>query len=132
VRRVVPLFAGVIDEHTAHRVASEDGPGFEVRSKRKMGVSNVKVHDTQGVVLFESPIARVERPKFIIGKSAKTAWLVLDVEMAIPKRALSIVDDYFRADVLASIANAQMDLEDEAKAKVDAAKAKNGKRRGAK
>lgn len=132
MKRIVPLFAGVVDEHTAHRVASEGGPGFEVRSKRKLGLSNVKVHDPQGDVLFESPTARVERPKLVIGKEGKTAWLVLDVEMAIPKKALSIVDDYFKADVLASVANAQMDLEDQAAEKVTKAKAKNGERKGRK
>lgn len=129
MKRIVPLFAGVIDEHTAHRVASEGGPGFEVRSKRKLGLSNVKVHDPQGEVLFESPTARVERPKIVIGKEGKTAWLVLDVEMAIPKRALSIVDDYFKADVLASVANAQMDIEDQAAEKVEGAAKRNGERR---
>jgi|SRR3990172_6726074 len=128
MKRIVPLFAGVVDEHTAHRVASEGGPGFEVRSKKKLGVSNVKVHDPQGEVLFESPIARVERPKLVIGKEAKTAWLVLDVEMAIPRKSLPIVDDYFKADVLASVANAQLDLEDDARDKVQKAKGKNAER----
>lgn len=126
---IVPLFAGVVDQHTAHRVASEGGPGFEVRSKRKLGLSNVKVHDPQGEVLFDSPTARIERPKLVIGKEGKTAWLVLDVEMAIPKKALSIVDDYFKADVLASVANAQMDLEDQAAEKVSGSRARNSARR---
>ena len=125
---IVPLFAGVIDQHTTHRVASEGGPGFEVRSKRKLGLSNVKVHDPQGEVLFDSPTARVERPKLVIGKEGKTAWLVLDVEMAIPKKALSVVDDYFKADVLASVANAQMDLEDQANEKVAKSARRNKER----
>ena len=128
MRNIAPLFAGVIDENTAHRVASEGGAGFEVRSKKKLGVSNVVVLDPQGDILFESKMARVERPKLIIGKEGKVCWLVLDVEMGIPKKALAVVDDYFKADVLVSVANAQLDLEDEVKAKVEKSAAKNAKR----
>lgn len=136
--RVVPLFPGAVDEHTLHRVASEGGPGFDVRSKRKLGASNVRVHDPQGGMLFESQTSRVDRPRLVIGKEAKTSWLVLDVEIAIPKGKLSAVDEYFKADVLASVANSQLDLEDEAaaKAKVDgkreALAEKGAKKKGAK
>lgn len=124
-RATVPLFHGAVDEHTLQRVAKEQGsPGFETRSKKKLGVSNVKVMDPQGKILFESPTARIERPRLIIGKEGKTAWLVIGTEIAIPKRVLADLDDYFKADVQVSVANAQMDVEDEVAAKEKAAKAK--------
>lgn len=115
--RCVSLFAGAIDEHTLQRVAADNGPGFELRSKRKLGVCIVKIHAPDGSVLFESPIAKVERPRLVIGKEAKTAWLVLSVEMALPRAALPVVDDYFKADTLLSMAQSQTDLEDAATAK---------------
>lgn len=118
---VMPLFSGMIDDHTMQRVAKESGPGFEVRSKKKLGISVVKVHassDNDTVkLLIETPNARVERPKLIIGEAAKQAWLELNVEMAIPKTSLGVIDDYFKADVFISVANAQMDLEDAVKLK---------------
>lgn len=117
LKKCAPLFSDVIDEHSAQRIASVHGAGMEVRSKRKLGVSNVKIHDTEGVVLFESAIARVERPKVVIGKEAKTVWLVLVIEMAIAKKSIPILDDYFKADILVSVAVAQLDLEDEANSK---------------
>lgn len=112
-----PLFAGAVDEHTLQRVASEGGPGFELRSKKKLGVCVVKVHAPDGSVLFESPIAKVERPRLIIGKEATTAWLVLAIEMALPRAALPVVDDYFKADTLLTVTTAQVDIEDEVAAK---------------
>lgn len=120
---VMPLFSGVIDDKTMQRVASEQGQGFEVRSKKKLGMSMIKVHapgedESSLKLLMEATNARVGQPRLVIGKEAKQVWLELTIEMAIPKANLAVVDDYFKADVLLSVANAQLDLEDEVKLKV--------------
>lgn len=116
-KKVIPLFPGVIDEHTPQRIANEQAAGSELRSKRKLGVAVVKVHNPEGEVLFESATARVERPKLVFGQEAKTIWLVLVIEMALPKVAIMALDDYFKADVLCSVGVAQLDIEDAAKDK---------------
>jgi hypothetical protein len=124
LKKTAALFSDAIDEATAQRIASAQGAGMEVRSKRKLGVTVVRIHAPDGGVLFESAQARVERPKIVFGKEAKSVWLVLVAEMAIAKKAIPILDDYFKADVLVSAAVAQLDLEDEAKAKADDKKKK--------
>ncbi len=130
--KVMPLFGGLIESDTDKRVAAAGGAGFEIKSRKRLGVSSVKLLDPQGEILVESPTARIGFPRLSMSKEAKTMWLVLDVEMQIPKAALKTIDDYFRADVLASIANAQLDLEDEADAKVTAKREEKAKKKASK
>ena len=86
-------------------------------------MSTIKVHapgedESSLKLLMEASNARVGQPRLVISKEAKQVWLELTIEMAIPKANLAVVDDYFKADVLLSVANTQLDLEDEVKLKV--------------
>lgn len=122
------LWLAVADEHVAsvealfpfldvQIKAQADGPGCEVRSKRKLGQARVEVRNEAGSVLFESSTAKGDRPRIVIEKEARAVWLVVPIEVAIPRDSVGVLDDYFKADVLVWLANAQADLEDEAEAR---------------
>jgi hypothetical protein len=123
--QVLPLFPGVYPDEQG-----DGGAGLEARSKRKLGVVKLTVADATGRVLFESSTAKGDRPRLVIGKEATTAWLILPVEVAIPRDGLVTLDDYFKADVVVSVSNAQIDLT--ASEEVSAREAKAAKRAAAK
>lgn len=112
VTEVDALFAGV----DMMLKAQAQGPGMDMRSKAKLGAAAITVRNATGAVLFSSNTAKGDRPRLVISSEARTAHLVVPVEVAIPRDSLTTLEDYFKADVLVDLANAQADLEDEANA----------------
>jgi hypothetical protein len=125
-KKVTDLFPGILDDMTPKKLAAEENPGFEMRSKRKLGTCKVSLLGDDGEVFAESLTARVDRPKLIVEKDAKAAWLYIPIEMAMPKKALGQADDYFKADISFSLVRSMEDIEEVANEKVKKKQAENG------
>jgi hypothetical protein len=105
------VFPGI--ENQTKAIAAAQGKGTTLVAKQKLGVVAIEVRDfREGNVVFTDPIARAGIPRVIVGDSAKTAELRLDVEIDIPKSKAMATIDYFKADVLVSVAIAQLELPD--------------------
>ncbi len=110
-----PLFPGA--DASAKAIAAAESQGTVMVAKQKLGVCLVAIRDfREGNLLFEDPIARGGIPRLVIGDSAKTSHLKVDVEIAIPRAQAGLVVDYFKADILISLAVSQLVIGDQAKA----------------
>lgn len=107
--KVLCFFPG--SDAMAREIAKEETHGCEIRSQRKLGDVLIKVFDVTGSLLFEGTGAKGEQPRMYIGERAKTTTMEILVEVALPTEKSRTLKDYYRADVLVSVANAQKEME---------------------
>lgn len=129
LKQVIPLFDGALDEGTTKRLAAAGSGGLEWKRNNKLGESLVKFFDPKSKELvLEGVNVQVGKPKIKAGREAKTFSLVVDLEIFVPKKSLSAVEDYLKSDILTSIANQQLDHVDEAQKKIAAAQERIAKK----
>jgi hypothetical protein len=92
---------------TSQIIAATMSPGFEAGTKKKLGVVSIKIHNAQGKLIVEDPIARAGQSHLKHGDNGVGSYFTIPVEMVIPRAKYGELDEYFQADTLTSIATAQ-------------------------
>lgn len=110
-QKMLTIFPG--SDQLAKAIAAVEGRKQTIVAGIKLGVVAVTVRDfAEGNVLFTDPIARGGIPRLIIGEAAKTSHLQVDLEVAIPRDKAGLIVDYFKNDVMISIAQSQLEIAD--------------------